>query len=166
MPCRSSRRWWVYPRVYGEASRHSSAHERTSGLSPRVRGSRNRPDPRSLPGRSIPACTGKPSKSRTNRSSVAVYPRVYGEASVSSRIPMVRRGLSPRVRGSLSIGSVCPMLTRSIPACTGKPTRPDRPRRSRQVYPRVYGEAAWPVTAENAALGLSPRVRGSLRLRP
>ncbi len=54
------RRWWVYPRVCGEAFTSCPLIQRELGLSPRVRGSLDS-DGGAWRGRgSIPACAGKP----------------------------------------------------------------------------------------------------------
>ena len=70
----------AYPRVYGGAAAAPITSARMSGLSPRVRGSR---DPvwnvLSLL-RPIPACTGEPYERLSAASAAMAYPRVYGGA--------------------------------------------------------------------------------------
>ena len=143
----------VYPRVYGEttwASRANGDNVSAEGLSPRVRGNPRAGyyvDTTSCVG-SIPACTGKPRKrtQKTLRRGRRVYPRVYGETSGRydyvelSGLPTVyprvygetyahclvnqpEQGLSPRVRGNPNVSVPYPACQRSIPACTGKPSR-------------------------------------------
>ena len=113
----------VYPRVYGETYPYVCPSERHGGLSPRVRG--NPPADRlyARVSGSIPACTGKPPTRQPPRSRRWVYPRVYGETSMTIDTFLSRTGLSPRVRGNQR----CPLLVGrplgSIPACTGKPRR-------------------------------------------
>ena len=58
----------VYPRVCGGASVSRGQRLRSSGLSPRVRGSRDRGHPTHRRQRSIPACAGEPRSSRMHRS--------------------------------------------------------------------------------------------------
>ena len=91
---------WVYPRVCGEASRCTRASSERPGLSPRVRGSRDVLARDEGNDGSIPACAGKPSRTRCHSDSVGVYPRVCGEAATADGSHDVRAGLSPRVRGS------------------------------------------------------------------
>ena len=74
------------------------------------------------------------------------------------------RGLSPRVRGSPSLPFSTFLLTRSIPTCAGQPKRnAPRPIFS-QVYPHVCGAAKSMLVQAGQPYGLSPRVRGSLRV--
>ena len=149
----------VYPRVYGGTFQHCLERGKSKGLSPRVRG--NPPRLRVCFGhrRSIPACTGEPSKHKSRPLGTRVYPRVYGgtfvQTSDSRRLtglsPRVRGnpvrqarerargGLSPRVRGNLTDTASPPGVLRSIPACTGEPGREEENNPSAEVYPRVYG---------------------------
>ncbi len=93
-----------------------------------------------------------------------VYPRVCGGAAkaVSSEPPP--RGLSPRVRGSPLSLSTGDAVSRSIPACAGEPLRQPVGRQRDQVYPRVCGGARRCYGDYCRPDGLSPRVRGSLKL--
>ena len=50
----------VYPRMYGETGGLTDAERAELGLSPHVRGNLSRRIPAQIYGRSIPACTGKP----------------------------------------------------------------------------------------------------------
>ena len=95
---------------------------RRNGLSPHVRGNRSRYPRCPVPGRSIPACTGKPAGRLPLRNNPKVYPRMYGEpksipcrqifAGVYPRmygetlggckLNRDRHGLSPHVRGNHS----------------------------------------------------------------
>ena len=70
----------VYPRVCGGATDTTYVATQTSGLSPRVRGSRypGRGETRRL--RSIPACAGEPPGATSIRPEHGVYPRVCGGA--------------------------------------------------------------------------------------
>ena len=70
-------------------------------------------------------------------------------------------GLSPRVRGNR--GAVPPRVrpARSIPACAGEPTLPEKVVRLSTVYPRVCGGTAIVVRLLSSSMGLSPRVRGN-----
>ena len=70
-------------------------------------------------------------------------------------------GLSPRVRGSPFDEPAKLYLAGSIPACAGEPPPTAAQPRSRRVYPRVCGGAAWVDSLPRRGEGLSPRVRGS-----
>ena len=152
----------VYPRVCGEAPTRRSDTPRRTGLSPRVRGS-PLPKPNRQAGLgSIPACAGKPSGWPSTQRAPWVYPRVCGEARLEIHLGGLHRGLSPRVRGSRCGRSRPVTHSGSIPACAGKPRSTPGRRPSTRVYPRVCGEAADLIDAVDDAVGLSPRVRGSL----
>ena len=90
----------VYPRVYGETCSRSPGETGSRGLSPRVRGNRHALQADAVPGRSIPACTGKPYPGQMKKCHVEVYPRVYGETQGLDGVITHCAGLSPRVRGN------------------------------------------------------------------
>ena len=136
---------------------------RSSGLSPRSRGSQADGVGREvLPG-SIPALAGKPQAGQRGKGGDGVYPRARGEASSGSEYTVPLMGLSPRSRGSRSRSRTRPPTSRSIPALAGKP-RPDcQELRRLAVYPRARGEAGHTTFCMSESTGLSPRSRGSLR---
>ena len=127
--------------MYGEAYLWNRLMTAWYGLSPRVRGSPLSKEHRTFTWRSIPACTGKPNYDSGQRTTRAVYPRVYGEAGDVWLEPQLGQGLSPRVRGSPTAKSQGEQEGRSIPACTGKPYGYKNYTPAGAVYPRVYGEA-------------------------
>ena len=136
----------------------------SKGLSPRVRG--NRPHLRwSLRRpRSIPACAGEPSKEPPPSPPWAVYPRVCGGTTFPSRTALPTEGLSPRVRGNLNRGPAGPSAPGSIPACAGEPSPDPRSSGCSRVYPRVCGGTSLTTPVRVRQRGLSPRVRGNLKL--
>ncbi len=150
--------------MYGGTNHTNFSRIFVTGLSPRVRGNlRNR-----LPGDrsqgSIPACTGEPSPGIRWKTAKRVYPRVYGGTDISTPAAGSRHGLSPRVRGNLrETLDLCPVLG-SIPACTGEPGWRAVLCSGLTVYPRVYGGTTVPSAARTLLTGLSPRVRGNLRV--
>ena len=74
------------------------------------------------------------------------------------------RGLSPRVRGNPSGLSRRTPPERSIPACAGEPTGPCHADRGCRVYPRVCGGTGCLRPPQQSDRGLSPRVRGNLKI--
>ena len=131
------------------------------GLSPRVRGNRDRP-PDVVPRlRSIPACAGEPARLRAVAGQPQVYPRVCGGTCPAMLVPAYFSGLSPRVRGNLDAGLRRRRGIRSIPACAGEPVACSAARCAGTVYPRVCGGTAVPQPFPFAVPGLSPRVRGN-----
>ena len=152
------------------------------GLSPRVRGNRQRCHGREARGGSIPACAGEPCGLGSAGSSTGVYPRVCGGTRRRHCQRAWPWGLSPRVRGNPSgrgwrrahrgsiprvRGNLLPILrTResggSIPACAGEPLTSSRTPSPCWVYPRVCGGTFASRVHTTSMPGLSPRVRGNL----
>ena len=160
----SAPRETVYPRVCGETPATLFAASASPGLSPRVRGNRRAGTEAHSPWRSIPACAGKPLPKSRSASATRVYPRVCGETEDSNTSLNSRPGLSPRVRGNRATFAFSGALGGSIPACAGKPSNARQTCRPGWVYPRVCGETAPIAPDPGADQGLSPRVRGNLRL--
>ena len=155
----------VYPRVYGGTIRYSAHKSAVPGLSPRVRGNRRRRELHGACPWSIPACTGEPLPWLVRPAPAKVYPRVYGGTLCIKSEYQNTRGLSPRVRGNLLRVGVRAHVEGSIPACTGEPRRACLVDCRHGVYPRVYGGTrdVWAYIATRQ--GLSPRVRGNLKIR-
>ena len=154
----------VYPRVYG-GTQSCNVQTRTGwGLSPRVRGNQVPGRERYLQERSIPACTGEPPPVPQEPIEREVYPRVYGGTYRASLFSFLIQGLSPRVRGNHHKHQEQNRPHRSIPACTGEPAPPIPGGALARVYPRVYGGTRIGVGVMLTDEGLSPRVRGNLRI--
>ena len=155
----------VYPRVCGGTSRAPGCLQSPAGLSPRVRGNPPLVSPRVDPSGSIPACAGEPPRVVANPVISGVYPRVCGGTLIALVEDEHAVGLSPRVRGNQHRARVGNVQYRSIPACAGEPGRTRRAPRWCAVYPRVCGGTGFTSSANDAAKGLSPRVRGNRRKR-
>ena len=139
------RRWTiaagVYPRVCGGTRVSNRVPQLLQGLSPRVRGNRQRLAPSHSVGGSIPACAGEPRGRRLGQREPEVYPRVCGGTSCGQ----------PRRH----------IWRRSIPACAGEPQGCTPGKRQERVYPRVCGGTFAGCVHPVGAEGLSPRVRGN-----
>ena len=154
----------VYPRVCGGTHCSRWAAISFCGLSPRVRGNLfGAPCPTS-PTRSIPACAGEPEAAMTRARDRRVYPRVCGGTPAIWGGGPAGRGLSPRVRGNPPASTPAGRGAGSIPACAGEPMTARTVTHSAQVYPRVCGGTYRPGAPQSPDLGLSPRVRGNLRI--
>ena len=134
----------------------------TSGLSPRVRGSPLPTLPCDASQRSIPASAGQPPFAKPLMNRARVYPRECGAARLAGAPKQAKPGLSPRVRGSPSRSRSIAVQHRSIPASAGQPTGYSPTYLVEPVYPRECGAASTTCRTSSSALGLSPRVRGSL----
>ena len=145
-PCATplGRRTKVYPHVCGAAMWTFYSPCGSCGLSPRVRGSHERPTSEELTARSIPTCAGQPRRGQPNGDVGQVYPHVCGAAAVGP--------------GRTSCSA------RSIPTCAGQPKH----RRLRHNYPAVYPHVCGAAPCRDVQClrlgGLSPRVRGSLHV--
>ena len=134
------------------------------GLSPRVRGNR-RPGQAQF-GRqgSIPACAGEPLSIAIWAAAAAVYPRVCGGTPAAGLCGDSVGGLSPRVRGNHWSPGLAKPPMRSIPACAGEPGGDEVGDVQKWVYPRVCGGTFADDLLVARRAGLSPRVRGNLRI--
>ena len=112
----------VYPRMYGETLLTISYCGHGEGLSPHVRGNRQKLLILRGRGGSIPACTGKPGGRPQPSATAGVYPRMYGETGKSNATYAGVGGLSPHVRGNPKQRHTGFDELGSIPACTGKPS--------------------------------------------
>ncbi len=90
----------VYPRVRGGTYCWRKSGMRLRGLSPRARGNQRRGAMNLSAERSIPACAGEPSPTKSPSRPCRVYPRVRGGTSVHRASRKRGKGLSPRARGN------------------------------------------------------------------
>ena len=158
---RSRRPAKVYPRVCGGTWVHDLTQVRVAGLSPRVRGNRDRRRGHRQRAGSIPACAGEPPRGWCRAGTSRVYPRVCGGTCSLDGWPPTAAGLSPRVRGNPGPLDAALAVLGSIPACAGEPSCRRRPGGSPRVYPRVCGGTSVCTSSAPLARGLSPRVRGN-----
>ena len=77
---------------------------------------------------------------------------------------VTQQGLSPRVRGNRLRDELVVHVERSIPACAGEPTPVTTEHTPGPVYPRVCGGTVMLLQIRPFRVGLSPRVRGNLRV--
>ncbi len=152
---------WADPRVRGEAFRKARPISEETGRSPRARGSLlERAWSPSTSG-PIPACAGKPPRSRRAEWRRTADPRVRGEATQETVYTPYSAGRSPRARGSLPDAPQDGGHPGPIPACAGKPPTRTPRRRDGRADPRVRGEASRPQPCGQVLWGRSPRARGS-----
>ena len=154
----------VYPRVCGGTGYERDMRGALKGLSPRVRGNRAPPGIIEYEKRSIPACAGEPIPIFSKFILNTVYPRVCGGTQRAPVEHFALLGLSPRVRGNRPREPVQAVCSRSIPACAGEPPQSGSGAPLFRVYPRVCGGTRQLPLEHVLVTGLSPRVRGNLRL--
>ena len=129
----------VYPRACGGTAPGHNVVFQAAGLSPRLRGNRNRQTRDHQSMRSIPAPAGEPSPLSTILYPVPVYPRACGGTEFQVEDPDGDLGLSPRLRGNHAFLLVAVLGVRSIPAPAGEPQSDMSPHIPPLVYPRACG---------------------------
>ena len=129
----------VYPRECGGTAKLRLALHGVTGLSPRVRGNRQRPRPIPHEHGSIPASAGEPSRRTSSTAAVRVYPRECGGTERRCKQPAQLSGLSPRVRGNRRPRRRRRGRPGSIPASAGEPAAGVARHPGRRVYPRECG---------------------------
>ena len=151
----------VHPRECGEQKRGSSAGNKISGSSPRVRGTGFQVFLGTPLARFIPASAGNSARSASATRPSTVHPRECGEQKNKPATAVKPRGSSPRVRGTVIPDSDFVAKVRFIPASAGNRTISRLALFESPVHPRECGEqesrsimAAW-------SDGSSPRVRGT-----
>ena len=111
-----------YPRACGETVTMLPWPASHSGLSPRLRGNRDRLILPAVAGGTIPAPAGKPVVDPGRCELHRDYPRACGETVLASGDSTDRKGLSPRLRGNQTSPCGTNSVDGTIPAPAGKPT--------------------------------------------
>ncbi len=153
-----------HPRGCGEHQGIPAIATRMGGPSPRVRGA-HRPG-RDDPSRAgtIPAGAGSTRRLLCRRSSCWDHPRGCGEHTALLGGPVSIQGPSPRVRGAPGGGEGRRFRHGTIPAGAGSTADCRDPSARRWDHPRGCGEHLEEEKAAASGTGLSPRVRGALRI--
>ncbi len=134
---------------------------KNSGLSPRLRGTRQMHRDRLGIVRPIPAPAGDPCTCRARRSCWAAYPRACGGPRSREKAISAGTGLSPRLRGTRHMNPAFAVYDGPIPAPAGDPSIHDISASRSAAYPRACGGPFLPVIRPAPAKGLSPRLRGT-----
>ena len=111
----------VYPRACGGTRYRAMPAASVDGLSPRLRGNRERTQGPELISGSIPAPAGEPGIGHVGGLRSQVYPRACGGTLARRSSYPERRGLSPRLRGNPCVTTTATPQMRSIPAPAGEP---------------------------------------------
>ncbi len=172
----------VHPRVGGARLRYGTLQRLSSGSSPRGRGTARartarRIGERFIPawaghgrstdgpfdfGRFIPAWAGHGIGQPLPPPSWSVHPRVGGARRINLDARSCMVGSSPRGRGTVRRLARRLHLSRFIPAWAGHGTPASSSADQLPVHPRVGGARSLSCVADNAALGSSPRGRGTV----
>ena len=131
------------------------------GSSPRWRGARAGGDRVNRSVRIIPALAGSTRRWPCRASCGEDHPCVGGEHCAAAIEPGETYGSSPRWRGARSSGLRCDVVAGIIPALAGSTARVAPVPSAIRDHPRVGGEHAPLFSANQDALGSSPRWRGA-----
>ena len=128
-----------------------------------MRGTRGAAFPQWIPAGIIPALAGNTRRTPPSNGCPRDHPRACGEHHVL--VPACTRvqGSSPRLRGTLKKFCMFPYSYGIIPALAGNTSDLARAHRFWRDHPRACGEHVIGVNPEIAALGSSPRLRGTPR---
>ncbi len=156
----------VHPRACGEQKSPLGPAMRSSGSSPRVRGTEGQGRGQNRLRRFIPARAGNSCPGAAGHRPRTVHPRACGEQTWTLSAPVGQSGSSPRVRGTVGWPPRQRTAPRFIPARAGN-------RRSRAplrlhiaVHPRACGEQCDGCPHPSRPRGSSPRVRGTVYHHP
>ena len=172
----------VHPRACGEHGPFLTSLPFHFGSSPRLRGTRWRYRPPTLPRRFIPAPAGNTPDGAAGSASSPVHPRACGEhyfplplsskaswfipapagnTSLMSRT-LRARSVHPRACGEHGTPAIfIKIAPRFIPAPAGNTKDPRRRRNGHTVHPRACGEHTMSKKPFTRELGSSPRLRGT-----
>ena len=151
----------VHPRARGEHLEPLGWTCDHPGSSPRTRGTHISNIRSSSSARFIPAHAGNTGWVDAKGIGFAVHPRARGEHVSRASFDPVLTGSSPRTRGTLFgiLGSK--ISFRFIPAHAGNTPAPRWGAGSTTVHPRARGEHGEKQVGRVAAIGSSPRTRGT-----
>ncbi|KXS37980.1 MAG: hypothetical protein AWU55_1920 [Halomonadaceae bacterium T82-2] len=153
--------WSGYPRACGDRTSALFSVSRTTGLSPRLRGSVSALLAFCVTGRVIPAPAGIGVASCTPGRWSPGYPRACGDRGTGAVQPRQQPGLSPRLRGSVAYRYQLLAGRRVIPAPAGIGSMSPSSSWNVSGYPRACGDREAPTARKGGGGGLSPRLRGS-----
>ena len=151
----------VYPRTCGGTFVGLLTVARLWGLSPHVRGNRQRRQSTSPGSGSIPARAGEPIGRWRAPVVRWVYPRTCGGTAPRGCDAGDPEGLSPHVRGNLRALKSVHLAFGSIPARAGEPASVCFRLCLPWVYPRTCGGTTRGTHGWRRGMGLSPHVRGN-----
>ena len=130
----------VHPRVCGEQSTVRTTSARSSGSSPRMRGTGLERHRHAGWHRFIPAYAGNSRSRPLEVGPRSVHPRVCGEQALNMPPSTSLVGSSPRMRGTVSHLARIVFKRRFIPAYAGNRSQATPISSASPVHPRVCGE--------------------------
>ena len=155
-----------HPRACGERCRLAQLVSVLPGSSQRVRGTLSSDRSRAASSRIIPARAGNAVVNGISRVWKADHPRACGERWIVESRERVHAGSSPRVRGTPAPYERTVSRIRIIPARAGNARIEALCAPAAADHPRACGERLHAEVSGFQDYGSSPRVRGTLGLRP
>ena len=151
----------VHPHDCGEHSAFTAALRRSSGSSPRLRGTHEKVTMLKEYQRFIPTTAGNTLFALSHWDVSPVHPHDCGEHNCCEIWGPLGRGSSPRLRGTHSSSTATRLQLRFIPTTAGNTITSHRQWHRRSVHPHDCGEH-WSAIKSSARLrGSSPRLRGT-----
>ena len=152
-----------HPRACGELGSPSAKDLSNAGSSPRMRGTRLKPNDLHRLFRIIPAHAGNSEPPSIFQSLSPDHPRACGELFAVTISWFSGAGSSPRMRGTPRLPAGPQRRSRIIPAHAGNSRTHARARSGPSDHPRACGELASRVVTGEINCGSSPRMRGTRR---
>jgi hypothetical protein len=156
----------VHPRACGERSALRPRALKSTGSSPRMRGTHNGRRRGPSPPRFIPAHAGNAQSRRYAHMDSPVHPRACGERLPARNSDLANDGSSPRMRGTPFGLPFSTRLVRFIPAHAGNARIVPSMVHCRSVHPRACGERCSSAAIKSSLGGSSPRMRGTHLMLP
>ena len=150
-----------HPRACGAHPAFSPATMRSTGSSPRMRGSHKQGTDITFDDGIIPAHAGLTQCFFVKPKKTWDHPRACGAHSEASASSDVRLGSSPRMRGSRCMGACDPCREGIIPAHAGLTVKSEIPNTPEGDHPRACGAHNFCSMSLMLIAGSSPRMRGS-----
>ena len=158
--------WWCasaprdHPRMRGEKNAAYADLFEVMGSPPHAREKDFRRTENPCPHRITPACAGKSSLLRTNRSRGRDHPRMRGEKPCRAVFSFSIKGSPPHARGKVRQIRSTLRVTGITPACAGKRTHQHILYPQHRDHPRMRGEKLYGGAGSGKSVGSPPHARG------
>ncbi len=150
-----------HPRACGELGQQPSRDRRSTGSSPRMRGTRRTVRRQVGFDRIIPAHAGNSARSAVSRDRAPDHPRACGELLYNRLLRSNSDGSSPRMRGTRIAHEIFRRDPRIIPAHAGNSLAKTSNPNPLTDHPRACGELDRKHVGRRLEAGSSPRMRGT-----
>ena len=160
----SPRIWPVHPHGCGERVSLFGFVPGLDGSSPRLWGTRIRPEAQYLSSRFIPTAVGNAHWMANQPTCSPVHPHGCGERICNERRHCHQGGSSPRLWGTRKNVGIHRNIVRFIPTAVGNAATWGIPAEIAAVHPHGCGERWGSIDGDMARFGSSPRLWGTLNM--